>query len=236
MTHETFWASVESCLAEFDLLKHPFYKAWSAGTLTTNDLSKYAANYYHHVQAFPGYLEKLEQRLPQGALREHIEQHRADELGGYERGQRSHADIWLDFAESMGASAEKVRESVPVSGISSLVSKFDSIATKSSPTAALAAFYAYESQIPRVAEFKGDALRANYGADEKCTSYFDIHAVADIAHAQSWRELINVELNAAGPAKEELAKEAIDTCRDAATSLWKALDAMLEMCDCQVAC
>ncbi|HXO21994.1 MAG TPA: pyrroloquinoline quinone biosynthesis protein PqqC, partial [Thermoanaerobaculia bacterium] len=57
-------ASTAAVLAELDariaarsILGHPFYRAWSAGTLTRRDLATYARVYYPHVAAFPGYLE-----------------------------------------------------------------------------------------------------------------------------------------------------------------------------------
>lgn len=35
------------------LLKHPFYQAWMAGTLSPATLQDYAEQYYFHVDRFP---------------------------------------------------------------------------------------------------------------------------------------------------------------------------------------
>src|SRR5579863_3949678 len=69
MKHEAVWAQIEKIIGEYDLLKHPFYQAWTAGELKAEDLRRYAADYYHQVSAFPTYLSALHSRLPDGELR-----------------------------------------------------------------------------------------------------------------------------------------------------------------------
>ncbi len=55
MTNQEFFEQLERRIAKYDLLCHPFYKAWVAGDLTRDDLREYALDYYHHVAAFPVY-------------------------------------------------------------------------------------------------------------------------------------------------------------------------------------
>ena len=38
MTSVAFWQELDRRLSPFDLLKHPYYQAWSAGELTRDDL------------------------------------------------------------------------------------------------------------------------------------------------------------------------------------------------------
>lgn len=233
MKHEKFWQSVEQCLTKYDLLQHPFYKAWSAGTLTRAELCDYASNYYHHVDSFPRYLESLEQRLPAGALRDTVQQNRHEELGGYAGNQRSHAEIWLDFAESMGANRSDTAAMTPIPAVQDLTAAFSKVANSSSPAAALTSFYAYESQVPKVSEFKSQVLKDKYAADDKATAYFDIHATADIAHSMTWRRLIDEQLDTAADT-DAAEREAIETCETAASALWSTLDAFAS--ECHIAC
>ena len=51
--------------------------------------------------------------------------------------------------------------------IKDLMSFFHGVASEGTPEEALAAFYAYESQVPRVAAEKARGLREMYGADEQ---------------------------------------------------------------------
>ncbi len=53
MTMKDFFQQLDARIAKYDLLRHPFYKAWAAGELTREDLQEYAREYYHHVEAFP---------------------------------------------------------------------------------------------------------------------------------------------------------------------------------------
>ena len=69
MELQAFLAALEERIARYDLLCHPYYKAWTAGQLTRDDLREYASDYYHHVAAFPAYLSALHSRLGDGELR-----------------------------------------------------------------------------------------------------------------------------------------------------------------------
>ena len=56
-------------IASRSILDHPFYQAWTAGTLTRADLQTYAASYYPHVAAFPAYLETAAAGAADAAIR-----------------------------------------------------------------------------------------------------------------------------------------------------------------------
>jgi pyrroloquinoline-quinone synthase len=160
-----FWEELETRIAKYDLLKHPIYQAWTEGRLSREDLRRYAAEYYHHVAAFPDYLQEFVARLPEGDLRHAVLGNIEDELGVGSPDGRPHHALWLDFAESVGATAEQVQKREPLPEIRELISTFQRLAREGSPAAALAAFYAYESQVPRVAQEKARSLRGEYAAD-----------------------------------------------------------------------
>src|SRR6202020_867928 len=101
-----FLEQLDARVAKYDLLCHPFYRAWSAGELTREDLQAYARDYYHHVEAFPIYLAELGIRLDESELRQAILANMADEKGiadAPDRTFKPHSELWLDFAEGMGA-------------------------------------------------------------------------------------------------------------------------------------
>ena len=85
-THTSFWNELEQRIAKYDLLCHPFYKAWAAGELTRQDLQEYAQHYYHHVEAFPTYLAQFGIRLEEGELRRAVLANMSDEKGGEDGG------------------------------------------------------------------------------------------------------------------------------------------------------
>ena len=219
MANENFFQQLDARIAQFDLLCHPFYKAWSAGELSRDDLREYARDYYHHVKAFPAYLAELSVRLEDGGLRRAVLGNLADEKGGTDPANPEHAELWLDFAEGMGARRD-LRTHQPVAEVKQLISSFDGVASSGTPEEALAAFYAYESQVPRVAKEKARGLREMYGADEKTCGYFTLHATADVYHAQVWRQQLESRLKA----NPEAAEKALAAGEHAAKALWRALD------------
>jgi pyrroloquinoline-quinone synthase len=222
MNTAEFFEKLDARIAKYDLLCHPFYKAWSAGELTRDDLREYAQDYYHHVEAFPSYLAALGMRLEEGELRRAVLANMCDEKGVDGRPGRDsvpHSDLWLDFAEGMGSSRNLEWHS-PVPEIRQLIRSFQQVASEGSPEDALAAFYVYESQVPRIAQEKERGLREMYGADDKTCGYFALHATADVFHSRVWRKQLEKRIEA----HPEAADAALDAAENAARILWKALD------------
>ncbi len=222
MTTAEFFEQLEARIAKYDLLCHPFYKAWSAGRLTRDDLREYAQDYYHHVEAFPSYLAALGLRLEDGELRRAVLANMCDEKGVEGRpGKDSvpHSDLWLDFAEGMGSS-RNLEWHTPVREIRQLIRHFHGVASEGSVEEALAAFYAYESQVPRIAKEKESGLRGMYGADDKTCGYFALHATADVHHSRVWRKQLEKRI-AEHP---QAIDAALDAAENAARMLWLALD------------
>jgi pyrroloquinoline-quinone synthase len=222
-----FFSQLEARIAEYDLLCHPFYKAWSAGELTRDDLREYAQDYYHHVEAFPSYLAAFALRLEEGDLRRAVLANMLDEKGVEEHAgavphcSAPHHELWLDFAEGMGSTRNLERHS-PVDAVGKLVRHFQTVSSEGTREEALAAFYAYESQVPRVAREKERGLREMYGADDKTCGYFTLHATADVYHSRVWRGQLKKRIEA----NPETANAALDAAEDTARVLWQALDGM----------
>lgn len=215
-----FWDEVEQRIAAFDLLKHPFYVAWAMGELTRDELKDYASNYYHHVAAFPDYLQKLADRLQPCTTRDIVLENREEELGCNARDKRTHADLWLDFAEGVGADREEVIKGNPYPEVVNLVEHFEKVAGNGSVLEALCGFYAYESQVPAVADSKEQGLKERYGADDRTSHYFTLHKTYDIHHSRVWKDQISKYLER-NPGEANKGLEAIE---GAARALWTALD------------
>lgn len=210
-----FVHELDSRIAAYDLLCHPYYQAWTQGKLTTDDLREYATQYFHHVAAFPTYLSSFHSRLEDGPLRRAVLRNLADE----EVEGRAHTELWLDFARGMGASDDEVRSTQPVEAVQSLIDNFREIARTGSRAEVLAALYAYESQVPRVANEKAVGLMQRYGASESACVYFALHAYADIQHSAVWREELMREVQA----RPEQREAALAAAERAARWLWDTL-------------
>lgn len=216
MTTQEFFAELDARIAKYDLLCHPFYKAWGAGKLTGEDLREYGREYFHHVDAFPSYLSEFAERVENEHLRRAVLANRDEETGA--DGSRSHAELWLDFIQGMGGDRNISSSDIPE--VEQLTASFHRVATEGAPEEALAAFYAYESQIPRVAAEKARGLREMYGANDKTCGYFTLHTTADVYHSRVWRnqlaKLVEHDLAAAEPA--------LASAENTAKAVWTALD------------
>ena len=212
-----FFAALEGRIERYNLLKHPFYQAWSNGELTRDDLREYASEYWHHVSAFPAYLSSLHSQLPDGKLRRTVLENLADEEGF--RDGTPHSDLWMGFARGMGADEADVRGREIGPETSVLIEHYRSAMSKS-PAEALAALFTYESRVPEIAKTKAEGLEQHYGADSATRRYFTVHTTADVYHARVWQDLLSTEL-AAHPEQSEAALTAAE---DAARALWTTLD------------
>ena len=216
MEIDALWSRIDQEIARYDLLKHPFYQAWSAGELTTRDLQFYAEQYYHQVSEFPTYLTALHSRLPEGKTR------RAVLANAYEEecDGVAHSEVWVRFIEGMGGNASAVSQEAPIPEVNDLVETFRALAQEAPAAAAFGALFAYESQVPRIASEKLSGLKAHYGADDRACSYFALHRIADVHHSNVWRNIISNLVQQ----DDKHAEEVLDGVSQATRALWSALD------------
>jgi pyrroloquinoline-quinone synthase len=216
MEISAFWQKADQEIAKYDLLQHPFYRAWSAGELTKEDLKFYAEQYFHQVSQFPTYLTSLHSRLPEGAMRRDVLANAYEE----ECDGLAHSDLWQRFAEGMGGAASHLDVNAPIPEVNNLVNTFRALAKEAPVASAFGALFAYESQVPRIAAEKRNGLKQHYGADDRTCSYFTLHEKADIHHASVWRKIISALVEQ----DDRHAPEALEGISRAARALWTALD------------
>jgi pyrroloquinoline-quinone synthase len=187
-----FLDRIDALVAEKSLLRHPFYQAWTRGELTAEVLREYATQYYHHVEAFPTYLSALHSHTAEAATRRHILANLNDE----EAGSPNHLELWLQFARAVGAAEADVKNAPAWPETAQLVAKFRHICQERSTAEGVAALYAYESQIPSVAESKIDGLKRFYGIEQpEALQYFRVHIEADREHSAVERKLLEAYVN-----------------------------------------
>src|SRR5580704_1248511 len=156
MTPDQLQADLAAALADRQLLAHPFYRRWEAGTLQTGELGAYAAQYEHFEAALPGLLRALLARLEPGDAADLVARNLADE----ESNPDPHVAVFAGFAEAVGS-----RDTAPSAVTLRLLATYRSL-IEASAAEGLAAVVAYEMQAPMIAESKADGLRRHYRIDE----------------------------------------------------------------------
>ncbi|MGA8304819.1 MAG: CADD family putative folate metabolism protein [Candidatus Acidiferrales bacterium] len=212
---KTLLDSIDSLIERYHLLKHPFYQAWTEGTLSKESLQLYAAQYYQHVRAFPENLKQLASRT-NGNLQTLVNENLAEEV----EPSAPHPMLWREFAASLGVSDVALDSSRALPGIAALLDTFDEVSTDGSMAQAVAMFYSYEAQVPEIATQKISGLRKFYGiTDSRSLRYFAVHEEADVRHRAAWRAWLSQQQNI-----DELA--VLCAAERSLKALWGALDAV----------
>ncbi len=208
---------LDTLIAQRSILEHPFYRAWTMGALTREDLAVYARVYYPHVAAFPDYLRHAIAGADMDIVKIALEENLHDELTV----PTAHTELWLRFADAVGANREQVRTAAATTGTAEVTDTFRRLCA-TSPTQALTALYAYESQQPAVAQEKLTGLKQQYGlTDDQALAYFTVHTEADITHRDAERRALEACLEA-GATREEV----LNAANEALDAYWHLLDAV----------
>jgi pyrroloquinoline-quinone synthase len=141
---------LNASVQRWNLLKHPFYQSWSAGTLPVKALASYAREYGALVNLLPVGWET------QG------DAETAEE-------EREHAELWERFAGALGTEvgAPVLAETTSLCRIARVLF--------AEPAGAMGALYAFEAQQPPTATSKLDGLRKHYALGAEAETYFEKH-------------------------------------------------------------
>lgn len=190
MTEHSVSAAIDSKVAAKAMLSHPFYQAWTDGTLSLDTLRAYARQYFHHVEAFPRAVSAVHSACADRDGRRMLAENLAEEEG-VEAGKQDHATLWMMFACGLGEDEAGVRAQQLNPETAGLIDTFRRL-SRQSYAAGLGALYAYESQFPGVATAKIEGLIDRYGIDDEETlRFFRVHATADVEHSAVCRELLD---------------------------------------------
>ena len=205
---------IDHVVAEKHLLKHPFYLAWTRGELTREALADYAAQYYHHVAAFPTYVSAAHANCADQGARRQLLQNLIEEEGG----TPNHPELWLQFAQGLGVDGATAQQTGQEAETQNLIATFRSVCRDGSTAEAVAALYAYESQIPEICESKIEGLKKHYGmTDPEHYRYFSVHIEADREHSAAEREMLAKQVT---PANFEQVRASV---HQVLSALWEML-------------
>ena len=198
---ESVWERIESSRRRWDVLRHPFYRRWSEGTLTADELARYSGQYRHAVVAIAELSAQLADELPdESELRRH-----ADE-------ERAHVRLWDGFVGAAGGASGDAPTAETRACVSAWTSAGDRVEL-------LARLYAIESGQPAISHTKREGLVDRYAFDDGAgTAYFRVHEGRDAEHAAEVREL------ASRIAADRDADRMVAAAESAFRANWRLLD------------
>ncbi|MEA2346571.1 MAG: pyrroloquinoline-quinone synthase [Thermoleophilaceae bacterium] len=199
-----FFERLDAVRTRWNVLEHSFYQRWSAGELTREELSYYAAEYRHAVEALAVASEQAADFADASARAE---------MQAHAREERQHIELWQEFERALDA--DSAREP-----------RMETIECAEAWTAArnslegLAILYAVEAAQPAISQTKLEGLTEHYGMepDSPATEYFSLHATLDHEHAAEGRAMLEERLSGAD------ADRLIEVAEAALKGNWTLLD------------
>lgn len=182
---------LDAIVDRYNLLNHPFYQDWNAGTLPVDALKTYAEEYGNFVKTVPiGWAAH----------------------GDYETAAEEidHVVLWQMFAQGLGTDVAKPK----LMAVQHLVDTCNKHYID--PVRSLGGLYAFEAQQPHTSQTKLKGLRDHYGQlpIDRVEPYFEIH-VDDIHEMAMLIERLETKSQAeqddAVEACEEVAKALWDS-------------------------
>ncbi len=220
ITSESFLQALDAAIAKHLMLNHPFYQLWNEGKLSKETLQEYAKQYYAQVLAFPTYVSAVHSHCDDLSARQMLLANLMEE----EWGPNNHPELWLRFADGLDVLRSEVREAELLPSTAASVATLKSLTQSEDYRRGVAALYAYESQIPEVAQTKREGLKNFYGIDdERTVSFFSVHETADLEHREIERRLLMKSCQ-----DEASRAEVINAAEDASKALWQFLDGVYE--------
>jgi pyrroloquinoline-quinone synthase len=195
------WERIESCRERWNVLRHPFYRRWSQGELTPDELARYSGQYRHAVTAIATMSAAAADALPG---HDDLRRHAGEEL--------AHVRLWDGFVDAAGGDTSDEPTAETRQCVRTWAQGDDALEL-------LARLYAIESGQPEISRTKREGLLGSYGyEDGPGTSYFRVHQRRDVEHAAEVRELI-----------EEIADEGdedrvVAAAESALRANWRLLD------------
>jgi pyrroloquinoline-quinone synthase len=176
---------LDSILEKWDLLKHPFYEAWNAGTLPVDALKVYAAEYGAFINILANGWKTLD------------DAETAQE-------EKEHAELWEGFASALGTKVGDPQIHQTKNLVNTAKDLFGA------PASTLGAMYAFEAQQPATAKSKLDGLKTHYSLPQDVEPYFEVHAV----NWHESKKILSA-LEALSPEEQALAEEACEKMAEA---------------------
>lgn len=156
-------AQLDRIVAEFDLNLHPFYQDWRMGTLPTETLAHYGAEYGRFVGTIADGWETIG------------ESHYAEE-------ERIHEGLWTQFRAGIPSNSRPALASTET-----LVTAAKNLF--GTRPEAIGALYAFEAQQPHTSQSKLDGLNEHYQVSDASKEYFVVHA-GDVQEVATLREYV----------------------------------------------
>lgn len=210
------------------LLKHPFYKTWTEGNLTTSHLKGYSKEYFQLVKSIPNFVQNIyDKKAIDDIEQEYFHSNYLGSIKQIQQEENDHISMWINFALELGVDKNELLEYKGTDDVNRAISNLNKLSCSSLFNAA-SMMYSLEKEIPKISTTKLEGLEKFYGITNlNAKNYFKIHQKVDIEHTRVWHDILtDNKIN--NPRPEQVRKEIMDSAISSLQSQNLILDSVCE--------
>ena len=195
------------------LLKHPFYKAWTEGRLTTSHLKGYSKEYFQLVKSIPQFVQNIyNNKAIDDTRQEYYYSNYLDSIKQIQQEENDHVSMWINFAVELGVDRKELLEYRGTDDVNQAIRNLNKLSCSSIIHGA-SMMYSLEKEIPKISTTKLEGLEKYYGINNlNAINYFKIHQKVDIEHTKVWHDILtdhNINNTRIEEARNEIIKSGI---------------------------
>jgi pyrroloquinoline-quinone synthase len=184
--------TIDNEINKKSLLNHQFYTLWREGKLTLNHLRGYSKEYFQLVKTVPEFVHNIYNNL----INHESAPFYLNTIKKTQIEESDHIEPWTKFALSLGIEKRELLEYNGKDEVNMAIENLKKL-SRSSLMEGASAMYSFEKELPQISKTKIEGLQKFYGiSKDDAITYFKIHEIADIEHADLWKTIIlDAEIN-----------------------------------------
>ena len=178
--------TIDNEISKKSLLNHQFYTLWREGKLSLNHLRGYSKEYFQLVKTVPEFVQNIYNNVTNhDSAPYYLKAIKKTQIE-----ESDHVEPWTKFALSLGIEKRELLEYDGKDEVNMAIENLKKL-SRSSLLEGASTMYSFEKELPQISKKKIEGLQKFYGiSKEDAITYFKIHELADIEHAELWKTII----------------------------------------------
>jgi pyrroloquinoline quinone (PQQ) biosynthesis protein C len=176
--------------SEYALVRSPFVRGVTAGTLTRAQLKGWALQDYQYRRHVPQLAATRFTKCTDAKIRAELFETLIEEGTGAVTGSAGHTELFFDLAKELGASLEELEAEEPLAETAAHLYWAELILHTKPWFIALSAQLGGEGQVQDFAGVLVSGLKQQYGLSDRALRFWTVHLEADKEHSSVVEEMV----------------------------------------------